>query len=100
MSEAHVSNVVLAALKDIGEGAENTALINADNMTPLFGRNLDSLGIVSLIAELEERIADAFSVNITLADERAMSQKTSPFRSVETLTKYVELLINEQKAGK
>ena len=37
-------------------------------------------------------------VDLVLADERAMSQKTSPFRNVTTLVKYAQTLIDEQQA--
>jgi acyl carrier protein len=65
--------------------------------TKLFGTNgaLDSVGIVFLITELEEKLSDDFDVDISLADEKAMSQITSPFRNVETLAKYIELLVVE-----
>ena len=55
------------------------------------------MGIVFLVTELEEEIFDTLGLQISLADERAMSQKTSPFRSVKTLVKYVGSLVDEQK---
>ena len=57
------------------------------------------MGLVLLATEIEEKISDVFGVNITLADERAVSQKTSPFRSVKTLVKYVETIVDEQKSS-
>ena len=35
--------------------------------------------------------------SISIADEKAMSQKYSPFRSVDTLANYVMGLVNEEK---
>lgn len=56
-------------------------------------RGLDSLGLVSLIVATEEKIVDSFDVEITIADAKAMSQKNSPFRSVNSLADYIlELL--------
>jgi acyl carrier protein len=81
----------------MGEDDDNEALINAHEKTKIFGTNgvLDSVGIVFLITELEEKISDDFDCDITLADEKAMSQVTSPFRNVETLAKYIEQLVTE-----
>ena len=65
----------------------------------LFGRNgvLDSLGLVNLITLLEEQIEDQYDLTITLADEKAMSRKTSPFLSIGSLKAYInELLENSQ----
>jgi acyl carrier protein len=57
---------------------------------------LDSMGLVSLILDIEQRVNDQYDVLIILADERAMSQKQSPFRSVSTLADYIVQLIQEQ----
>lgn len=93
-----ILNLVLETVKEIGEDQDNQALINATEETSLFGENLDSMGIVFLVTDLESRISDELEVDLTLADERAMSQKTSPFRSVKTLANYVNSLIEEAKA--
>jgi acyl carrier protein len=63
----------------------------------LFGEsgNLDSLGLVNLIVNLEDEIQASLGISILLADERAMSQKKSPFRTVASLTEYLSTLINE-----
>jgi acyl carrier protein len=92
-----VEEIVLSVVKDIGEEQGSEALQSPEVTTMLFGRNLDSLGIVLLVTELEDEISDVFGLQISLADERAMSQKTSPFRSVKTLVNYVETIITEDK---
>lgn len=63
----------------------------------LFGQEgyFDSLGLVSLVMVVEEAIGERFGHGITLADQRAMSQSTSPFRSVDSLASYAETLIRE-----
>jgi acyl carrier protein len=64
--------------------------------TILFGESgtLDSLGLVSLIVSLEDEIQLSLGIPILLADERAMSQRKSPFRSVGSLTEYIAGLVN------
>lgn len=68
--------------------------------TRLVGRSavLDSLGLVTLIVDLEQRLETDFGVSLSLANERAMSQTKSPFRSVESLTDYVCELLAESGA--
>ena len=58
---------------------------------------MDSLGLVNLIVSVEQNIEDDFDVSITIADERAMSQKHSPFRTVGTLADYIEILLKEKE---
>ena len=62
----------------------------------LFGGEslLDSLGLVSLIVSIEEAIEDQFNTSIILADEKAMSRRTSPFSRVSYLVEYILELIN------
>jgi acyl carrier protein len=56
---------------------------------------LDSFGLVNLVVALEQRIEDEFGVVLTLADEKAMSHRRSPFRSVQTLRDYVAELLKQ-----
>lgn len=91
-----INQIILDVLDELGESQDNQNLIDANENTRLFGENLDSMGVVFLVTDLEAAISDEYDVNLTLADERAMSQKTSPFRTVKTLSKYVEQLIADQ----
>ena len=68
-----------------------------NDKTVLFGANLDSMGVVFLVTDIEQEISQELGLQLALADERAMSQKTSPFRSISTLVKYIEKLVNENK---
>jgi acyl carrier protein len=59
--------------------------------TVLYGREgcLDSLGLVSLILDVEEAVNAHTARNLVLADERAMARQRSPFRTVQSLADYV-----------
>lgn len=69
--------------------------INID--TRLIGSSgvFDSMDLVSFIVELEEAIEEEFEIEISLADEKAMSRRTSPFINVTTLSIYIIERINE-----
>lgn len=58
--------------------------------TVLFGEDgvLDSMGLVSLVIATEQAIEEKYDKSISLADEKAMSQSKSPYRSVESLAEY------------
>ena len=63
------------------------------------GGGLDSLGLVSMIMDVEEAVADASGRQIVLADEKAMAQRRNPFRSVSSLADYVLERLREGEAG-
>lgn len=92
-----IFEIIASAVRDIGEEMEIESLQQVNEATKLFGNGgaLDSLSLVSLIADVEEKIVDTFERSIVLADERAMSQRTSPFRDVGSLCAYVEKLLND-----
>lgn len=65
--------------------------------TVLFGEGstIDSLGLVGLIVGVEQRAAEQLEAVITIVNEKAMSLRNSPFRTVGTLADYVSELIQE-----
>ena len=61
------------------------------------GSKLDSLSLINLIIAVEQNVEDKFDITITLAHERAMSQQISPFRTVDSLADYIEMILEENK---
>lgn len=90
-----VLKLIVATIEELNESMGKEALKSPTLDTSLYGRHgaLDSLGLVNLIADLEGRIRDDFGRDVILADDRAMSVLTSPFRTVRTLSAYIEELL-------
>jgi acyl carrier protein len=92
--------LILHRLSCLGKELGKPALMQADEQTRLFGESshLDSIALVTLMADLEEDVSQACGVGITIADERAMSRLTSPFRRVGLLADHlVELVAAARK---
>jgi len=86
-----IEGIVLGALRGANRGrALDQQLLVAPD-APLFapGSPLDSLGLVSLLIDIEEALEDA-GCPVALSDARAMSQSQSPFRSVSSLIRHIE----------
>jgi acyl carrier protein len=92
-----VMKVVLESVAELNLQLDASQQLELTPDTQLFGRGsrLDSLGLVNLIVLVEEKAADTFGKSVTIADERAMSQKSSPFRTVRTLSEYLFGLLKE-----
>lgn len=92
-----LENVIFESMKMLNEQFPAEKQLELKSDTILFGKDarLDSLGLVNLIVLVEENTLEKFDRSITLADERAMSQKSSPFRTVKTLAEYMQGLLME-----
>lgn len=84
---SEIETLVLESVRLLAEDFEIAALKSADANSTLYGTNgsLDSMALVNLIADIEEAIDEKLGESITLADEKAMSAKNSPFRDVSSL---------------
>lgn len=92
---AVIEQTVLEVMQTTNQAREPDQQLRVAPDAPLFGREspLDSLGLVALLMDVEDSFR-AYGCEITLSDERAMSQRRSPFRDVPTLVSYIESLLS------
>jgi acyl carrier protein len=83
--------IVVASLKEVFEQVGTPPPDNIGEDTVLVGNDavLDSLGVVQLIVEVEQRVEGGHGVSVTLANDKAMSARNSPFRTVGVLADHV-----------
>ncbi len=100
LNRSEIAKIVVSSLQEVlamtnGNSPGASAITEA---AFLIGREavLDSMGLVTLIVEVEQRLEEEYDVVLVLADERAMSQKNSPFRSVQSLTDYICQVVEER----
>ncbi|MFK7803676.1 MAG: hypothetical protein AB8G95_18730 [Anaerolineae bacterium] len=92
-----VFEIISAAIEELNEELEYEELENVTADTPIFGgeSGIDSLSLVSLVVEVEASVNEAFDANVTLADEKAMSSRNSPYRNVASFTDFVLTRLGE-----
>jgi len=100
MDRSAILNLIYLAIDEVNPALPPDRQIEKSPETQLFGRGsrLDSLGLVNLVVATEARLAESGAA-LALADERAMSQKQSPFRTVETLCDYIASALQEGELG-
>jgi 3-oxoacyl-[acyl-carrier protein] reductase len=88
---AELQDLVLESLAQLNRSRTAGEQLEVSPTAPIFGDTspLDSLGLVALLIEIEERLADR-GMSVTLATERALSRTRSPFRDVPTLLAYLQ----------
>jgi acyl carrier protein len=96
-NDAIITELIYPALAEVLVGQDIGADSHLKPETVLVGRGslLDSIGLVSLLAAVEERIQAACKKDIVLASEAVFSRAHSPFRTVGSLADFVAELVAE-----
>ncbi len=97
MERESVVREIYAAIRQANELRDPNDRLACAEDTVLYGHggSLDSLGLVSLIMDVEAAVNDHFGVQLVLADQRAMMEKRNPFRDVRSLADYVLVRLKE-----
>ncbi|MBW0177657.1 hypothetical protein [Sediminibacterium sp.] len=99
MTKVEIEQAVINLFKQVITNSGKSYDGTVDNNTPIMGAEspFDSIDLVTFIVALEQMIEDDWSFSVTLADDRAMSQTISPFKTIGTISDYIEVLIKEQQ---
>jgi acyl carrier protein len=94
-------SVVIRCLRDVIEQSTGADPGDLTEESVIVGKGaaLDSMGVVSLIVEVEQRLEMDHAVLVTLASDKAMSQRSSPFRTVGVLADHIGEVIKEGLAA-
>jgi acyl carrier protein len=100
MQRAEVVKEIYRALERANALRPTDAQLPCVEETILYGAGagLDSLGLVSLILDVEEAVNEKTAGGLVLADAKAMSQRHNPFRDVRSLADHVMGRLSEVNA--
>ena len=92
---------IYVAIDEVNEQLPEDQNLEKSLETVLLGSSgkLESINLVNLLVAIEENIEETFDIPISITDERAVSEKNSPFRTVETLCNFVLNLLDEKQNG-
>jgi D-alanine--poly(phosphoribitol) ligase subunit 2 len=90
MNKDQAVQLILEVLGQFNQIHRNDRPVPVGPNTQLFGSggNLDSLDLVRFLLLVEEAVQQT-GRTVALTDEKAMSQRTSPFASVNSLAEYL-----------
>jgi len=85
-----VQDVIIDAVIQIGR-ERGVDVSHVDDQTRLLGSGalLDSVGLVTVVMEIEARLEEELGLTVSLTSDAAMSQERSPLRSVASLRDFV-----------
>ena len=95
----NVTQVLYSSIEKLNETLDSSEKILKSLEEPLIGENskLDSMGLISLIVQVEEDIEEKLQKIVTLADEKALSRKNSPYKNISSLVDFICDIISEEK---
>ena len=75
--------------------------ISSDTKSVLYGSGatIDSMTLVSLVVAVEDNLRRELGTPVTLADEKAMSMKRSPFATLDSLIDYLIVVVEEAQTA-
>jgi hypothetical protein len=87
-----ILQIIVSAIDEINTMREEK--ISTENILDLrlYGNEgvFESMYLVAFLAQVEESLEDEFGVEVTLASERAVSVRVSPFSNVRRLIDFIE----------
>ena len=82
--------IVLSALREaVDQNGGDASGVTEETVIVGPAAVIDSIGVVSLIVDIEQRLEMDHEVSVTLANDRAMSQRSSPFRTPAVLADHI-----------
>src|SRR5450631_1796312 len=93
-------DIVLSTLRDaVDQNGGDPASVTEETVIVGPEAVIDSIGVVSLIVDIEQRLEMDHQVSVTLANDRAMSQRNSPFRTPAVLADHIIATESETAAA-
>src|SRR6266404_6733162 len=99
-TDERVSKAVFNAVDELNTQLPAGVSVEKSLDAPVYGAGgkLESLDIVTLIMEVEEKINAEFGTDITIADENLLSKQKSPFSTIGTLIDYLDETLKEDSS--
>ena len=97
MRRDKILKLIYQVIDELNEQLNNKHLLIKQPETVLYGKTgkLDSLGLMTLITSLEEKIEEDFGVCLVLVNEDTWVQNLRPFRNIAFLADYISHLLGK-----
>ena len=90
------SEIISKAIEDINDQFDDINIQNDPNFLLLDSESsIDSVALVTLFISIETLIEESTGKEVTVVKEDSFESEATPFKSVGSLTEYIESLLNE-----
>ncbi|MEM3101457.1 MAG: hypothetical protein QXT99_08915 [Candidatus Nitrosotenuis sp.] len=98
INKEKVIQSIFEAIDEINEQLPRDKRLGKSINTALFGNdgNLDSLGLISLITSLEQKIEENLGITVTILEKMEDIEDKNPFETVKSLTDYLSFFLENK----
>ena len=90
-----IRNIILDSLLEVSKVFQSDKFDNVNDQTLIF-ENLDSMAVLDLIIEIENKLHESFGKFIQIADETIMDEVKTPFKTLASLIDFIETKLKLQ----
>ena len=92
-----IVRAVMDAIDELNEQLPKEKKLAKSVDTALFGKagNLDSLGLVSLVTTVEQKIEESFGKSAVLLEDIDLLENDNPFQTVKSLADYIASILEK-----
>ena len=101
IEKEQIVQIILSSIDELNEQLPSEERLVKSTDTALFGDGgtLDSLGLISLVTTIEQRIEDDLNAMVTLLQDISDIENENPFRNVQSLADYIATLLEKRADG-
>ncbi len=91
VAESEILEVLFSCIDEINKQLPPNEKLNKELDTKLAadGGHLDSLGLITLLVEMEESLKNKLDIDCSLVDELTQEYAENPFLTIGTLAKWI-----------
>ena len=87
-----IREIILESLNEVNKELKNVEFFDIKNETLIFD-NMDSMAVLELIIEIENKLQMQYGKFIQIADDTIMDEVKTPFKTLSSLIEFVEIKV-------
>ena len=87
-----IREIILESLEEVNKELKSIEFFDIKNETLIFD-NMDSMAVLELIIEIENKIQLQYGKFIQIADDTIMDEMETPFKTLSSLIEFVEIKV-------
>ncbi|QTD44125.1 hypothetical protein [Ottowia testudinis] len=97
MTSEEIKSILVAAIKDQDQFLDRPVDLSEGDRALLYTDDgpLDSLSLVTIIADVEKKLLEVYGKKVQLANERDLSTQDSPFRTFGQMISFINIRLTD-----